>query len=597
MKNNKKINEQLLIEIRKLNDKIAELEKSSSECKQSKKELQESEEKYRAIFEEADYGILHVDKKLKVLNVNPAFIEITGISEKTVVGRSGFDLARKFVNIKQLPRILNILKSTVSNKPVKPYELNYQDKILEVTPRKQQSGNTIGIIRDITKRKGTEEALRKSENNFQDLVENLQDGVAIIGENTNFIYGNPKFSEITGYSNDELLKMNGLAFAREEDKVKLKQRMKNRIAGKKVQSPYDRIIVRKDGTELLVEISASTTNWQGKRHPIVIIHDITERKQVENRIKESEEKLRNFVEFTPLGIWCFQPEKPVDINISEDQMIAAFFNSTCIECNDTYASMMGVSKEEILGLKLSDAMPNTDENRDYLRTFIKKGFKLSGGVSRELTKDGKEKYFSNSMVAVIKNSKLINAWGTQTDVTEHKQAEEALRESEEKFKEMANLLPQIVYEIDVNGNLTFVNEEVFESFGYSKEEYKKGFNVLQILIPEDKDRAKENIKNMLLGKDVGNNEYTVLRKDGSKISVLIYSSVIIKMNKPVGLRGLIVDITERKQAEEKLKSQNKELQMFNDIVVGRELKMIELKKEINKLLEKSGEKPKYKIIV
>ena len=120
-------------------------------------------------------------------------------------------------------------------------------------------------------------------------------------------------------------------------------------------------------------------------------------------------------------------------------------------------------------MKLSDALPDTDENRDYLRTFIKNGFKLSGGISKELTKDGKEKYFSNSMVAVIKNGKLINAWGTQTDVTD------------------------------------------------------------------------------------------------------------------------------RKQAEENLKSKNKELQMFNDIVVDRELKMIELKKEINKLLEKSGEKPKYKI--
>ena len=172
---------------------------------------------------------------------------------------------------------------------------------------------------------------------------------------------------------------------------------------------------------------------------IGVSRDISERKQAEEALKESEEKLRNFIELASLGIWCFQPVKPVNINLPEDQMIDEFFHSFCIECNDTYASMMGVAKEEILGLKLSDAMPDTNENRDYLRAFINNGFKLSGGISRELTEDGKEKYFSNSMVGVIKNGKLINAWGTQIDITERRQAEDALKKSEAQLRQIQKL--------------------------------------------------------------------------------------------------------------------------------------------------------------
>ena len=133
-----------------------------------------------------------------------------------------------------------------------------------------------------------------------------------------------------------------------------------------------------------------------------------------------------------------------------------------------------------------------------------------------------------------------------------KQAQEALKESEEKFREMANLLPQIIYEMDLNGNLTYVNKQAFKAFEYSQEEYEKGFNILQAIIPQDIERAKENIQNVLLGKDVGKSEYTALRKDGTTFSMLIYSSPIFKDNKPVGLRGIIVDITQRKKAEERI---------------------------------------------
>jgi len=136
------------------------------------------------------------------------------------------------------------------------------------------------------------------------------------------------------------------------------------------------------------------------------------------------------------------------------------------------------------------------------------------------------------------------------DITKRKQAEEAVRESEQKFRELADLLPQTIFELDMLGNFTFANRQAFESSGYTPEDIARGLNALQLFIPEDRDRVGENMKRRLSGEEFGATEYTELRKDGSTFPVLVYSVPVIREDKSVGLRGIIIDITERKQAEE-----------------------------------------------
>jgi PAS domain S-box-containing protein len=129
-----------------------------------------------------------------------------------------------------------------------------------------------------------------------------------------------------------------------------------------------------------------------------------------------------------------------------------------------------------------------------------------------------------------------------------------LRQSEKKYRELANLLPQTVFELDLKGNLTFTNRAGVKSFGYTQEDLNKGLNVLKLFIPEDKEKIQLNIGARLQGKSFEDHEYTALRKDDSTFPVLIYSSPIIHDNKPVGLRGIVLDISERKRAEEALQA-------------------------------------------
>ena len=139
-------------------------------------------------------------------------------------------------------------------------------------------------------------AIRESEQNFRDLIENLLDGVAIVDESAYHLYVNSSFAEITGYSVDELLNMTGWDFTRPEDIAKFKQRMKKRIADEPHKRMYERIIVRKDGTEVLTEMSMTTTVWQGKKRPLAIIRDITERKRTEEELREYRIRLEELVE-------------------------------------------------------------------------------------------------------------------------------------------------------------------------------------------------------------------------------------------------------------------------------------------------------------
>jgi PAS domain S-box-containing protein len=148
-------------------------------------------------------------------------------------------------------------------------------------------------------------------------------------------------------------------------------------------------------------------------------------------------------------------------------------------------------------------------------------------------------------------------------------AEEALKESEQRFKDFANLLPQTVYETDAMGNLTFINEQGLEKFGYSSEDFEAGLNILQGVAPEDRERAKRVIQSIHSEKINGNPEYLAITKDGSKFPALVYSSIVRKNDLPAGMRGIFVDISDRKISENALKESEQKLRLiFNNSPVG-----------------------------
>ena len=137
----------------------------------------------------------------------------------------------------------------------------------------------------------------------------------------------------------------------------------------------------------------------------------------------------------------------------------------------------------------------------------------------------------------------------EVEVEERMQAEKALQDSEKRYRELADSLPQIVFETDEKGDVTFTNRNAFDLFGYTRSDFEKGLNAIQMLVPEDRNSAINNMQRVLNGESMGGIEYTAQRKNGSTFPVVIHSNLIIRENKPKGMSGIIIDLTILKQAE------------------------------------------------
>jgi len=160
----------------------------------------------------------------------------------------------------------------------------------------------------------------------------------------------------------------------------------------------------------------------------------------------------------------------------------------------------------------------------------------------------------------------MTAEAIEEHATRQKRTEEQLRESERRYREFADFLPQVVFEIDLAGNITYVNRFASTMFGYMAEDLPAGgVNVLAMLVPEERTRARGTIERVAQGRAPASEEYTGLRKDGTTFPIALYSSPVLAEGRAIGLRGLVIDLTDLKAAERELRESEQRLRQFQKI--------------------------------
>lgn len=283
--------------------------------------------------------------------------------------------------------------------------------------------------------------------------------------------------------------------------------------------------------------------------------DITENKKMEVRLKKSEKKYRHLVQNAHEGIWAIDKDAYTTF------------------VNPRMAEILGYNMEEMKGRHLFSFMDERGvEIAKRLLERRKQGIKEQHEFEF-LGKDGKRIYAIMETSPITDDNENYNgALASVMDITDRKKAEKALKESEAKYRTLANSLPEIVFEADTQGKLTFVNERAYAITGYLAEDFAKGLNALDFPIPEHRRRAQEKLKRAFSGEKTGTNEYTFQRKDGRPFPVLISTNPVVHEGKIVGARGIIMDISEQVRMEEELQHFSSAVKMSSEGVVITDLK-------------------------
>ncbi len=394
----------------------------------------------------------------------------------------------------------------------------------------------IGV--DLTERKRAEHALRRSEERFRALIENSSDAIILLGRDGVIHYVSPAYERIMGYRSGERLGNSALEMIHPENLSVVRSLLSGIVARPgRVDLPPTRVR-HADGSWRWIEgVGQDLLSDTSIEAIVVNFRDVTERKEAEEALKQSEERFRLMFRHSAAGF------------------VIVGLDFRFQRANPSFCRMLGYSEAEL-------------QEKTFQDVTLPEDRPVGADLTRE-TLDGKHEMFHLEKRYVRKDGAVI--WGlvssalvrdrqgrplhfvTQIlDITERRAAEDALKQSEARFRDLAELLPQTVFEVDVNGVITYINRSGFDVSGYSPDDLGRGFSIFDAVVPEDRDRLRDITSRILHGEKIVGTEFQIVRKDGTTIPVLAYSTPILEEGRPRGLRGLLVDISGQKKLEKEL---------------------------------------------
>ncbi|MEA3494636.1 MAG: PAS domain S-box protein, partial [Bacteroidota bacterium] len=550
---------------------------------QSEEALKESEEKHRLITTNTLDTIWTTDLEFKITFVNDAILKFLGYTPEEFIGLK----PSVFTKPEGIKTMQNVAEQLVT----KHKEGDVKQSIFEVQQIKKD-GTLIDVeIRanlllnsdekfigfqgrsvDITERKQDEDKLLESEERYRTLVEDLQDVIVRFSLDGKILYCSQNVKKFGGFDPDEEIGQHFSKYIVDEQKINDLQKIFQNIITTKETTSFEFQYKPKNKKPFYVETTASP-NFSESSNEIIsiqcIIRDITERKQAKNALIESEEKLSTLM------------------NATSDVAGLMQNDGTIVMANKALENSIGT--DELIGRKLRDILPSDIGESRML--IIRKIIESKKSLQWEDGRNGIN--YLNSSYPIFDDSgnvKFIAFFGK--NITAQKKAEKEIQ----KLSTAVTQSPSVIAITDKKGNMEYVNPKFTELTGYTLEE-AKGKNPRILKSGEQADEIyKELWKTISSGKE-WHGEFHNKKKNGELFwEAASVSPILNKQGKIINYLKVAEDITERKQVEDNLKQRMQELEIFNDATVNRELKIIELKKEINKLLEESGKKPQYKIV-
>ena len=384
----------------------------------------------------------------------------------------------------------------------------------------------------------TLEALAKSEKQYRNLIESLPVMFYSAEPEPPYkpLYISPSFNSL-GYPLENWKENPNMwvdVLHPEDREWVLEQTISAVLADQPTDYEY-RLICKNGDVVWIHDRGASVKSENGKTiYRQGVLLDITPRKNAEEALQEHEKRFTNLF------------ENANDIVYVND------LEGNCISINNAVEKIFGYTRDEMLSLHWSDYVAT--EHCEAIENIIEERTGDTGQEIYELnciTKDGRKITLEVNSCGIYKDGKLTGMQGISRDITERKQAEEALRESEERFRELFENANDLIYTHDLQGNFTSLNRAGEEITGYTREEAVK-LNMSQVIAPEYLEIAQDRIVRKIAGDLLSSYELEIISKDGRRVALELSSRVILKNDKPIGIQGIARDITERKATAEKL---------------------------------------------
>ena len=532
-----------------LEQRVKELEKESIECKRVEKALKKAEQEKAAILDSMTEHVVYHDMEHRVLWANRAAGESVDLAPGQLAGRHCYEIWQQ----RTKPCLGCPVEKAIETGLLQETETTTPDGrvwFIRGHPIRDANGKITGGVEttlEITEHKRAEEALRESEERYRKLFEEARDGIFLGDAETGVIVDcNYEATNLVGRDKSELIGQHQtILHPPHEGNGRFSETFQRHL-GESEGHVLETQIITSTGEIKEVAIKANLLHASGRKLLQAMFRDITEQKQAELALRESEERYRNLSE---------QSTDAIYITTREGGLLYA---------NQSFLDLFGYTRKEIGAMKAQKMYVNPEDRLTFQQEIEKKESVRDFEVMLR-KKDGAE--MDCLIAATVRRADdgtILGYQGIIRDITERKRMEEALRESEEKYRTILESIEEGCFEVDLAGNLTFCNDALCAISGFSRAELM-GMNNREYTSPETAKKMYTFFNKIYrTGKPAKIMDFEIIRKDGAKMVFEMSASLMRdQAGEPIGFRGVVRDITERKRAEQenqKLQSQLQQAQ-------------------------------------
>ncbi len=521
-------------------DDLVTKTKSIAEMKDIKDKLILSEERLDQIISTAQEGIWIIDKNNKITFVNETLCNILGYKAKEIIGKSLYDflvvddiiIAEEKINKRKKGKS-EIFEFRFLRKDGKHIWTNIASN--PVFDKSNNYDGIVAMISDITEKKNSQFKLQESEESFKLLFKCNPNPMYVYDADTLFFLEvNDAVIKKYGYSEDEFLKMNLTDIRPKEELEDFLNFVNNKKSKFNLSQNWHHIL--KSGEIIEVDISSQLINFKGKNAVLVSVTDVTEKNKALKSLKDSEEEYRQY----------FEDDLTADYLSTVDGKI--------LDCNPAFLKVFGFKdKETAFKYNINDFYYRSAELSLFL-SELKRKKKLDSFELKMKKITGEIIYVIINVIGVFDlQQNLVKIKGYIFDNTRQKLTEQALIESEQKYRSVVNNIKEVIFQTDANGKWIFLNEVWTEITGFELLE-TIGENFINYVYSGDREKNNKEFAALInKEKEYCRHQVRYVTKTGHLKWIEVYAKLTIDEDgNLIGTSGTLTDISERIEIESQL---------------------------------------------